>query len=86
MVAAFGQDKANSDFKQCSFVKLIFVTMIVKKQIQSNTAERGSALGKLLGLLFVAGLVGGGVWGSKYLLSREEEKVPIVETVEVETS
>ena len=75
MVAAFGQDKANSDFKQCSFVKLIFVKMIVKKQIQSNTAERGSVLGKPLGLLFVAGLVGGGVWGSKYLLSKEEEKV-----------
>ena len=49
--------------------------MIIKKQIRPNANERGSVLGKLLGLLFVAGLVGGGVWGSKYLLSKEEEKV-----------
>ena len=49
--------------------------MILKKQIPAKANEKGSALGKILGLLCVAGLVGGGVWGSKYLLSKEEEKV-----------
>jgi len=49
--------------------------MILKKQIRAKNSEKGSALGKILGLLCVAGLVGGGVWGSKYLLSKEEEKV-----------
>ncbi len=49
--------------------------MILKKQIPSKINEKGSALGKVLGLLCVTGLVGGGVWGSKYLLSKEEEKV-----------
>ncbi len=49
--------------------------MILKKQIPSKINEKGSALGKILGLLCVTGLVGGGVWGSKYLLSKEEEKV-----------
>ncbi|MDG2212434.1 MAG: hypothetical protein P8M70_01275, partial [Verrucomicrobiota bacterium] len=49
--------------------------MILKKQILSKINEKGSALGKILGLLCVTGLVGGGVWGSKYLLSKEEEKV-----------
>jgi HlyD family secretion protein len=57
------------------FCQRITGDMIIKKQIRPDANERGSALGKLLGLLFVAGLVGGGVWGSKYLLSKEEEKV-----------
>ena len=47
----------------------------MKKSHQPNAAKGGFALGKLLGLLCVAGLLGGGVWGSKYLLSKEEEKV-----------
>ena len=49
--------------------------MIVKKQIQSNAAEGGFALGKLIGFLFVAGILGGGTWGVKYFLSQEEKKV-----------
>ena len=32
-------------------------------------------MGKLLGLLALIGLVAGGVWGAKHLLSKEEEKV-----------
>ena len=47
----------------------------MKKYYQPNTAKGGFALGKLIGLLFVAVLLGAGVWGVKYLLSKEEEKV-----------
>ncbi|MEE2715054.1 MAG: HlyD family efflux transporter periplasmic adaptor subunit [Verrucomicrobiota bacterium] len=49
--------------------------MNIKRRIPSKSNEKGSALGKILGILCVVGLVGGGVWGSKYLLSKEEEKV-----------
>jgi hypothetical protein len=49
--------------------------MIVKKQIQSNAAKGGFALGKLIGFLFVAGILCGGTWGVKYFLSQEEKKV-----------
>jgi len=49
--------------------------MNIKRRIPPKSNERGSALGKILGILCVVGLVGGGVWGSKYLLSKEEEKV-----------
>jgi hypothetical protein len=44
----------------------------MEKNYQPNAAKGGFALGKLIGLLFVAGLLGGGVWGVKYLLSRKE--------------
>ena len=47
----------------------------MKKNYQPNAAKGGFALGKLIGLLFVAGLLGGGVWGVKYLMSQEEKKV-----------
>ena len=47
----------------------------MKKQNQTTAAQKGFALGKLLGLLALIGLVGGGVWGVKHLLSKEEEKV-----------
>ena len=47
----------------------------MEKNYQPNAAKGGFALGKLIGLLFVAGLLGGGVWGVKYLLSQEEKKV-----------
>ena len=47
----------------------------MKKHYQPNAAQGGFTLGKILGLLFVVGLLGGGVWGVKYLLSKEEEKV-----------
>ena len=47
----------------------------MKKQNQTTAAQKGFTLGKLLGLLALIGLVGGGVWGVKHLLSKEEEKV-----------
>ena len=47
----------------------------MKKQNQTTAAQKGFTLGKLLGLLALIGLVAGGVWGVKYLLSKEEEKV-----------
>ncbi|MDG1832660.1 MAG: HlyD family efflux transporter periplasmic adaptor subunit [Verrucomicrobiota bacterium] len=49
--------------------------MTMKKQNQTTAAQKGFTLGKLLGLLALIGLVGGGVWGVKHLLSKEEEKV-----------
>ena len=47
----------------------------MKKQNQTTAAQKGFTLGKLLGLLALIGLVGGGVWGVKHLLFKEEEKV-----------
>ena len=47
----------------------------MEKNYQPSAAKGGFGLGKLIGLLFVAVLLGGGVWGVKYLLSKEEEKV-----------
>ena len=47
----------------------------MKKQNQTTTAQKGFALGKLLGLLALFSLVAGGIWGAKHLLSKEEDKV-----------
>ena len=47
----------------------------MKKQNQTTTAQKGFALGKLLGLLALFSLVTGGIWGAKHLLSKEEDKV-----------
>ena len=47
----------------------------MKKQNQTTAAQKGFTMGKLLGLLALIGLVAGGVWGAKHLLSKEEEKV-----------
>jgi multidrug resistance efflux pump len=49
--------------------------MIMKKQNQTTAAQKGFTLGKLLGLLALIGLVTGGIWGAKHLLSKEEDKV-----------
>ncbi|MDE0571694.1 MAG: HlyD family efflux transporter periplasmic adaptor subunit [Verrucomicrobiales bacterium] len=47
----------------------------MKKQNQTTAAQKGFALGKLLGLLALFSLVAGGIWGAKHLLSKEEDKV-----------
>ena len=49
--------------------------MTMKKQNQTTVDQKGFAMGKLLGLLALLGLMVGGVWGVKHLLSKEEEKV-----------
>lgn len=48
--------------------------MTMQKHNQTNAARGGFTLGKLLGLLAVIGLVGGGVWGGRHLLSQKKEE------------
>ena len=48
--------------------------MTIKKLNHPNAAKGGFSVGKLIGLLFVAGLIGGGVLGGKYWLSQEEKQ------------
>ena len=48
--------------------------MTLKKLNHPNAAQGGFSVGKLIGLLFVAGLIGGGVLGGKYWLSQEEKQ------------
>ena len=45
----------------------------MKKQNQPNAGRAGFTLGKLIGLLAVVGLVGGGVWGGRHLLGQKKE-------------
>lgn len=50
----------------------------MKRELESaaanSSAKGGFAIGKIIALLITAGVVGGGVFGTKYLLDREEEK------------
>ncbi len=50
------------------------MTKTIKKLNHPNAAKGGFSVGKLIGLLFVTGLIGGGVLGGKYWLSQEEKQ------------
>jgi multidrug resistance efflux pump len=52
--------------------KLPVGAMIMKKQNQTTGDRKGFTLGKLIGLLAVVGLVGGGVWGGRHLLGQKK--------------
>ena len=43
--------------------------------VTDQRGRGGFALAKLLGVLILLGVVGGGVWGAKYYLNKEKEKV-----------
>ena len=50
------------------------MTKTIRKLNHPNAAKGGFSAGKLISLLFVTGLIGGGVLGGKYWLSQEEKQ------------
>ncbi len=60
--------------------------MTMKKRNQSKANRGGFTLGKLLGLLAVIGLVAGGVWGGRQLLSQKKEETHALDYWKAEKS